>query len=84
MSLFKLFPFAFCGEDDKFEHCFTSLESRATPRKLLDDGDRSAACEVIDTDFCVLGSPDDAAEPGYFSTNLVCEGNSSGDALRYG
>ncbi|KAJ3558216.1 hypothetical protein NM688_g1058 [Phlebia brevispora] len=53
LSQFKVFPFAFCGTDDKFEECPTSLEGRRVLRKVLTDG-----------------SPDDFAQPGYFSSNL--------------
>ncbi|EKM57353.1 glycoside hydrolase family 92 protein [Phanerochaete carnosa HHB-10118-sp] len=53
LSLFKVFPFASCGPNDKFEQCPTSLEGRKVLRNVLDNG-----------------SPDDFAEPGYFSTNL--------------
>ena len=38
LSLFKVFPFAFCGPDDKFEQCPTSLNGRKVPRKTLDGG----------------------------------------------
>ncbi|GJE96620.1 glycoside hydrolase family 92 protein [Phanerochaete sordida] len=53
LSLFKLFAFPFCGADDKFEECPTSVDDRKVLRKVLPNG-----------------SPDDFAEPGYFSTNL--------------
>ncbi|OCH84461.1 glycoside hydrolase family 92 protein [Obba rivulosa] len=53
LSLFKVFPFASCGDTDEFETCATSVNGRKTLRKVLANG-----------------SPDDAAEPGYFSTNL--------------
>ncbi|KAI0697371.1 glycoside hydrolase family 92 protein [Cytidiella melzeri] len=38
LSLFKVFPFAFCGTDDKFEQCPTSLDGRKVLRKTLSDG----------------------------------------------
>ncbi|KIP07755.1 glycoside hydrolase family 92 protein [Phlebiopsis gigantea 11061_1 CR5-6] len=53
LSLFKVFPFAFCGTNDIFEQCPTSLDGRKVLRNVLADG-----------------SPDDFAEPGYFSSNL--------------
>ncbi|EPQ50744.1 hypothetical protein GLOTRDRAFT_81814 [Gloeophyllum trabeum ATCC 11539] len=52
LSNFKIFPLLTC-EQDYFEYCKTSVESRKVLRNLLEDG-----------------SPDDFAQPGYFSTNL--------------
>ncbi|KAH9922159.1 glycoside hydrolase family 92 protein [Amylocystis lapponica] len=53
LALFKLWPFASCGTDNRFQSCQTSINGRKTLRKVLSDG-----------------SPDDYAEPGYFSSNL--------------
>ncbi|TFK55634.1 glycoside hydrolase family 92 protein [Heliocybe sulcata] len=52
LSNFKIFPLLTC-EQDYFEYCKTSLESRKVLRNLLPDG-----------------TPDDYAQPGYFSSNL--------------
>ncbi|KAI0340428.1 glycoside hydrolase family 92 protein [Trametopsis cervina] len=38
LSLFKVFPFVFCGTNDTFEECPTSLDGRTVPRKILSDG----------------------------------------------
>ncbi|PIL28599.1 hypothetical protein GSI_08641 [Ganoderma sinense ZZ0214-1] len=55
LSLFKVWPFASCGDGDnnRFENCQTDINSRKVKRKLLADG-----------------SADDVAEPGYFASNL--------------
>ncbi|KAI0672074.1 glycoside hydrolase family 92 protein [Trametes maxima] len=53
LSLFKIWPFASCGSNNRFETCPTDINSRKVLRKTLMDG-----------------SPDDAAEPGYFASNL--------------
>ncbi|KAI0658157.1 glycoside hydrolase family 92 protein [Cubamyces menziesii] len=53
LSLWKIWPFALCGDDNRFEVCACDINSRKVPRKILADG-----------------SPDDAAEPGYFASNL--------------
>ncbi|OBZ76796.1 hypothetical protein A0H81_02961 [Grifola frondosa] len=54
LSLFKIWPFASCSNDDAFEDCPTDINSRKVLRSLLADG-----------------SPDDSAEPGYFSSQPV-------------
>lgn len=38
LSLFKVFPFASCGNNDLFEECPTSLDGRKVLRKVLEDG----------------------------------------------
>ncbi|KAI9068178.1 glycoside hydrolase family 92 protein [Trametes sanguinea] len=53
LSLWKIWPFASCGDDNRFEVCACDINSRKVLRKTLADG-----------------SPDDAAEPGYFASNL--------------
>ncbi|KAI1787036.1 glycoside hydrolase family 92 protein [Ganoderma leucocontextum] len=55
LSLFKVWPFASCGDGDnnRFEVCPCDINSRKVKRKLLADG-----------------SADDVAEPGYFASNL--------------
>ncbi|KAI0771303.1 glycoside hydrolase family 92 protein [Trametes elegans] len=53
LSVFKIWPFASCGDDNRFEVCACDINSRKVLRKTLADG-----------------SPDDAAEPGYFASNL--------------
>ncbi|KAI0649687.1 glycoside hydrolase family 92 protein [Trametes meyenii] len=53
LSLFKIWPFASCGDGNRFDVCQTDINSRKVLRKILSDG-----------------SPDDAAEPGYFASNL--------------
>ncbi|CDO77720.1 Glycoside Hydrolase Family 92 protein [Trametes cinnabarina] len=53
LSLWKIWPFATCGDDNRFEVCACDINSRKVLRKTLANG-----------------SPDDAAEPGYFVSNL--------------
>lgn len=38
LSLFKIWAFASCGTDDRFEECPTSLDGRKVLRKILNNG----------------------------------------------
>lgn len=67
LSNFKLFPIHNCSA---FEQCLTTITSRKLLRNILPDGSLGPIlCFNMSLTFR-LGTPDDDAFPGYFSTNL--------------
>ena len=67
LSNFKIFPSANCSS---FETCPTSLDARKIPRKIRADGLYNPDSTYRDSHNSV-GTPDDFATPGYFTSTLV-------------